>query len=188
VPRDLFPTGAIAVAQLAGHEFPGFCQKRQDGLIALLPFILRVVALTCPHLLAVQGVHRRVRVDRDRSQDDIRGGPYGFSHPPLNQLNLPGYAGVQRIEETPECALRRQVRNLQYPGKERVPRYESQLVQPREADVDPQHYCENELVRGHYLGGSFHSHRFFNPLLEANLLEHRGHRKQAAIGRQVSSR
>ena len=65
------------------------------GLVTFLAAVLGVVALTCPHLLAVDRVYRRVGVDRDRFQRDIRRCPYCFPHLPLNRQYLLGNADVQ---------------------------------------------------------------------------------------------
>jgi hypothetical protein len=177
MPGDLFPCGAITISKLPGYEFLGLCQKRKNRLIAPLPLVLRVVALTRSHLLAVKRVHGRVSVDCDCSQRDIAGGPHGFSHPPLDSMDLTGNANMQRIQKPPQRALRRQMRNLQYSCQERISGYESQLVKPRKSDINAQDYCQNELVRGHYLGNPCHSQTLFNMLLESNLLEHGGHGK-----------
>jgi hypothetical protein len=106
VPRNLFSCRPIAIAQFAGHEFPGFRQERKDGLAAFLPFILVVIAFARSHLFAIKRVHRRVGVDCDRFQHDIACRPHSFPHEPLNGLDLLGDANVQRIKKTPERTLR----------------------------------------------------------------------------------
>jgi hypothetical protein len=103
VPCDLLSCGPISIAQFPGHKFPGFRQERQDRLIAFLPLVFGVIAFTRSHLFAVQRVHRRVGVDRDRFQRDIACRPYRLPHLPLNGLDLPGNANVQRIKKTGIC-------------------------------------------------------------------------------------
>jgi hypothetical protein len=49
---DLFPRGAVAVAQFAPDVFPRLGNKRQHGLVAFPAFVLRVVTLAPAHLLA----------------------------------------------------------------------------------------------------------------------------------------
>src|SRR5208283_5076989 len=100
--RYLLPCGLVSVAQLAGKKFLRLCYIRHNGLITLLALVPRVVALAGSHLLfSINRVHGRIGIDSNRTQCDIAGCPYSFSHPPLNSQNLLGDAHVEGIEETP---------------------------------------------------------------------------------------
>src|SRR5262249_6622426 len=59
---DLRTGRPISVVQLSADVFSRLRQKREDRLIALLTFVLRVVSLATSHLLTKQRVHGRVRV------------------------------------------------------------------------------------------------------------------------------
>ena len=185
MPGYLFPCRPVPVTQLAVDEFSGLCQERQDWLVTFLSPVLWVIALPCPHLLAVKRMHSRISVNRNGFQRDIACRPDGFPHPPLNRLDLPGNADMQRIKEAPERALRRQTRNLQYPSQERITGDIAQLVEPYKADVNAQDYSQNELIRRHYLCRSFHRYCFFDELLKANGFEHCSHGQEATIRRQI---
>src|ERR1035438_10760478 len=60
--RNLFSVGPVAVAELPPNVLAGLGDEGKDRLIAFLSFVLRVVTLACPHLVAIQGVHGGVGV------------------------------------------------------------------------------------------------------------------------------
>ena len=163
----------------------GFVFRMSRNVELHISFVFRVIALTSPHLLAVERVHRGVGVDRNRFQHNIPRRLYRFPDPPLNRLYLPGDAYMQRIEKTPERALRRQLRNFHDPDQERIPSNVAQLIEPGKANIHAQQDRQDELVRRHCLCGSLHRQSIFDQLLETDFLKHRGHRQEAAIGSQV---
>jgi hypothetical protein len=171
--------------RLACNEFPGFGQKRQYRLITFLSSVLRVIALAYSHLFALKRVHRRVGVDGDRFECDIACRPDRFPHLSLNLLDLPDDAGVQRIEKTPERALRRRGRHFYDSRHKRIPDDAAQLIQTYEAHVNTHDNGQNELIGGHHLGHSPHRQLLLDQLLKANLFEHRCRRHPAAVRRQI---
>ncbi len=89
MPGNLCTRGPIPIAQLAAYILPRLGQKSQNRLVAFLPFVLRVVALTPAHLVAEQRMHRRVGVQRHHRQTDMGRLPHPFAHPPLHFQQLP---------------------------------------------------------------------------------------------------
>src|SRR5215471_9700263 len=113
---------------LAGHT-----------LVALLPSVLRVVALASTHLLTVQRVHRGVGVDSDDLQLHMGRCPHPFAQDPHDGQNLPCHIPMQGIHESPKCGLYRQLTNFENAGHNRVASYEAQLIEPRKTDIQAQH-------------------------------------------------
>jgi hypothetical protein len=62
---DLLPIGPIAIAQFSPNVFVGFGHKGENGLIAFLAFVFRVIALAGTHLPAIERVHGGVGVQCD---------------------------------------------------------------------------------------------------------------------------
>src|SRR5262250_2480265 len=92
---------------------------------------------------------------------------------------------MQRGQKSPEGALYRQLEDLQDAREHGIFGHEPNVVQAGEADVDRQDQAQNKLVHRHRTRNSFHSYGFFHQLLKLQLLQHRGHREQAAVGSQV---
>ena len=69
-------------------------------LVALLPFVLRVIALAPAHLLTVQSVHRRIRIQSDRRQLHVGCFPDPFSQKPLQLQQLLSYGQLARRSRT----------------------------------------------------------------------------------------
>jgi hypothetical protein len=67
----------------------------------------------------------------------------------------------------------------------RVASDEAQLVQPWEADVEPQHDSQHEPVQVHRSGNSLRGHRLFHQGPEVEFLQHGDHRQQTAVGGQI---
>ncbi len=181
----LFAVGPVAVAQPAGYVFARLGQKRQNRLITLLAFVLGVVALAASHLLAIQRVHGRVRVQRGHRQAHIRRRPNPFPHLLLHAQDLHGYVQVQSRQETPQRGLGRQAAHFQDARQQGVLRDEAELIQAREPHVDAEHHAQHELVPAHGPGHALHRDGLFHQRLEAEFLQHGGDRQQAAVGRQV---
>src|SRR5580693_5891124 len=108
---DLLPRGTIPVAQFSTYELSGLRNKRQDGLKTFLALVLRIVTPPCSHLLPVDRVHGRIRVESHRLQFDIGRFPYSLPHLSLYFDELLRHRQMQRGQETPECALRWQLRS-----------------------------------------------------------------------------
>src|ERR1035441_2397341 len=70
----------ITVAQFPPDIFSRLGEERQHRWVALLAFVLGVVALASAHLLAIQRVHGRVGVDGDGRQFHIGRRPDPLSH------------------------------------------------------------------------------------------------------------
>src|SRR6266481_1767297 len=102
---DLLARWPVATAQLAGHILPRLGQKSQYGLVAFLALVLRVVALAPTHLLAVEGVHRRIGVQGRRLQLHVGCFPYATAHLALHRQDLLRYTAVQRCQKAPQRAL-----------------------------------------------------------------------------------
>src|ERR1035437_8286648 len=185
---DLLAAGTVAVAQLAPHVFSRLGDKRQHRLIALLAFVLRVVALASAHLLSVKGVHGSVGVDGDDCQYHIGRGPDPFARGPQHGQNLVGNIAMQRIHQSPEAGLHRQFGDFQDARQNRIASDETQLVEAREADVEPQHDSQHEPVQIHGPGNSLACHRLFHQGLEAEFLKDGYYRHQPAVGSQILTR
>ena len=104
--RNLRSRGPISVAQLTADIFPGLGDKGKNRLVALLSFILRVVALARPHLPTVESVHRRIGIESDRRQSHVRCFPNSFPQQALQLQQLLGDGHWQGGQETPEGTLR----------------------------------------------------------------------------------
>src|ERR1039457_840668 len=59
------------------------------------------------------------------------------------------------------------------------------MVQPRKSNVQSQHHAQHELIHGHRSGYALHSEGILDQLLKLELLQHRRHRQQATVGRQI---
>ena len=179
---------AVSVAQFPSSVLARLRNEGQDRLIALLPLVLRVVALARSHLVSVQRVHRRIRIQRYRLQSDVRCCPDTFSHLALDRENLILNVDVQRCQKAPERRLPRQLLDLQNPCKNRIPRDEPQLVEPRKTNVYPQHHRQHELVHRHYLRLARQRHFAFHQRLEPEVLQHCRNRQQTAVRRKILRR
>src|SRR5437899_9635348 len=82
---NLLARQSIAIVQLARHVFPRLGQKSQYRLVAFLALVLRVVTLARTHLLAVEGVHRRIGVQCRGLQLHVRRFPYATAHLALHR-------------------------------------------------------------------------------------------------------
>src|SRR5271166_5304828 len=54
-----------------------------------------------------------------------------------------------------------------------------------EPDVDGQHHRHHELIGAHETWPALHCQHFLDQLLELQLLQHGGHRKQSAVGSKI---
>src|SRR5205823_5214344 len=79
--------------------------KGKNRLVALLPFVLRVVTLARPHLSAVESVHGGIGIERDRRQSHVRCFPNSFPQQALQLQQLLGHGHWQGGQETPEGTL-----------------------------------------------------------------------------------
>jgi hypothetical protein len=174
---NLFASGTIAVAQFAPNVFSRLSNKRQYRLVALLAFVLRVVALASAHLLSVERVHGSVGVDGDDLQFHVGSLPDPFAHGPHDIQNLPGDVAMPRIHESPEGGLHRQLADLENARQDRVASDEAQLIQPRKADVEAQHDGQQKPVRVHGAGNPLGCQGLFHQGLESELLQHGDHRQ-----------
>jgi hypothetical protein len=93
--RNLLPARPISVAQLAPDVLSRFRNKGQNGLVAFLPLVLRVVALAGSHLPAIQRVHGGIGVQGDGGQPHVRRFPHSLPHLSLDGQQLPRYPEVQ---------------------------------------------------------------------------------------------
>ena len=87
--RDLFPIGPIAIAQFSSNVLVRFRYKSENGLIAFLAFVFRVIPLARPHLPAIERVHRGIGVQRDRRQPYVGCGPHPFAQNALSCNSCP---------------------------------------------------------------------------------------------------
>jgi hypothetical protein len=99
-----------------------------------------------------------------------------------DRQHLPGDMSVEGIHESPERALHRQFGDFQDARQNRVASDEAQLVQPREADVEPQHDCQHEPVQVHGARDTLRGQCLFQQGLKAQFLQHGDHRQQSAVG------
>src|ERR1035438_1529635 len=104
---NLLPVRPVAVAQLAPDVFPCLGDKRQHRLITLLALVLRVVPFAPTHLLAIQGVHRRIGIQDHGLQLHIGRRPDPFAHGAHDHQKLSGDIAMQPIHESPESGLHR---------------------------------------------------------------------------------
>ncbi len=182
---DLLAAGPVAVAQFAPDVFSRLGDKRQHRLVALLAFVLGVVALASAHLLSVERMHGGVGVDGDDLQLHVGGFPNPFAHGPHDDQNLPGDIAMQRVQESPEGGLDRQLGNFENARQDRIARDEAQLVQPRKADVEAEHDAQHEPVQAHGAGNSLRGHGLFHHGLEPEFLQHGDYRQQSTVGSQT---
>ena len=174
---DLFAGRAIAIAQFAPHVFSRLGEECQHWLIALLAFVLRVVAFASAHLSTIQRVHRSVGVDGDDLQLHVGRLPDPFTHGPHDDQHLPGDIAMQRVDESPEGGLHRQLGDFENARQNRVAGDEPQLVQPCKADVEAEHDTQHETVQVHGTGNPLRSHSLFHQGLESEFLQHGDHRQ-----------
>jgi hypothetical protein len=130
-------------------------------------------------------VHGRVGVDGDDRQFHIGRRPDSFAHDSHNGQNLPGDIEVQRVHESPEGGLHRQLGDFENARQNRVASDEAQLVQARETDVESQHDSQHEPVQVQGTGNSLRGHRLFHQGLEVEFFQHGDHRQQSAVGSQI---
>ena len=181
----LLAAGPIAVAQSAPDVFPRLGDKRQHRLVAPLAFVLRVIALASAHLLAVKRVHGGVSVQGNDLQLHIGRRPDPFAQGSHQGQNLPGDIEMERIHESPERGLHRQLGDFQDARQNRITGDEAQLVQPRKADIEPQYDSQHEPVQVHDTGNALRGHRLFHQGLKVELFQHGDHRQQPAVRSQI---
>ena len=169
---DLLAAGPVAIAQFAPHVFSRLGDERQHRLIALLAFVLRVIALASAHLLSVQGVHGGVGVDGDDLQLHVGRLPDPFPHGPHDGQHLSGDIAMQRVHESPEGGLHRQFGDFENARQDRVACDEAQLVQPRKADVEAEHDAQHEPVQIHGSGNPLRGQGLLHQGLETQFLQH----------------
>src|SRR5215469_11364340 len=100
--RDLGASGSVSIAQLTGDVLPGFGQKRQNRLVALLAFVLRVIPFAPAHLMTEQRIDRGVGVQRNGLQIHMSGLPDPLPQNLLHPQELTRYAEMQRGKKAPE--------------------------------------------------------------------------------------
>src|SRR5260370_17500228 len=81
---DLLAAGPVAAAQRARRVLACLGDKAQDGLIALLALVLRVITLAPAHLVAEQRLYCGVGVYSDLAKLHVRPSPTPPPHPPLH--------------------------------------------------------------------------------------------------------
>src|SRR5271167_85915 len=59
------------------------------------------------------------------------------------------------------------------------------MIETGEPDIDGQHHRHHELIDAHETWPSFHRQHFLDQLLELQLLQHGGDRKQSAVGGKI---
>jgi hypothetical protein len=92
---------------------------------------------------------------------------------------------MQRVHESPEAGLHRQLGDSQNARQDRVACDEAQLVQPRKTDVETEHNAQHEPVQVHGARDPLRGHGLFHQGLESEFLQHGDHRQQSAVGRQI---
>ena len=148
--RDLFPIGPIAIAQFSSNVLVRFRYKSENGLIAFLAFVFRVIPLARPHLPAIERVQSRgIGVQRDRRQPYVGCGPYPFAQNALQLQQLSGQVQIQRGQKPPEHALPWQPAHLHDPGQHRVLGHKTKVVEASKPHVNSQHHPLYELIDGH---------------------------------------
>jgi len=138
--RDLFPVGPIAIAQFSSNVLVRFRYKSENGLIAFLAFVFRVIPLAGPHLPAIERVHGGIGVQRDRRQPYVGCRPHPFAQNALQLQQLSGQVQIQRGQKPPEHTLPRQSAHLQDPGQHRVPGHKTKVVEASEPHINSQHH------------------------------------------------
>jgi hypothetical protein len=102
--------------------------------------------------------------------------PHPLAHAPLHGQQLLGDAQMQRSQEAPERALRRQPQDFQNAGQHWFTRHKPQVIQPGKPHVSRQHHRHHELVHGHRPSESIYGQRFLDQLLKPQSLQHGRHR------------
>src|ERR1022692_3127608 len=128
---DLLAAGPVAVAQFAPHVFSRLSDERQHRLIALLAFAFRVVALPPTHLLPKDAMHRRVGFGGDDFPLLVGRLPDPFAHGPRDGQDLARDVAVQRVYESPEGGLYRQLDDFEDARPDRVAGDPSRWAQAR---------------------------------------------------------
>src|ERR1700690_705411 len=77
---------------------------------------------------------------------------------------------MQRIQESPERGLHRQLGDFQDARQNRITSDKAQLVQPRKADIEPQYDSQHEPVQVHDTGDALRGHRLFHQGLKVELM------------------
>jgi hypothetical protein len=130
-------------------------------------------------------MHRGVGVDGGDCQFHIGRGPDPFAHDAHHGQHLLGDIAMERIHKSPEGGLHRQFSDFQDARQNRVASDEAQLVQAREADVEPEHDSQHEAVQVHGTGDALGGQELLHQRLEAEFLQHGDHRQQSAVGSQI---
>ena len=92
---------------------------------------------------------------------------------------------MERVHESPEGGLDRQLGDFENARQDRVAGDEAQLVQAREADVEPEHDAQHEPVQVHGTRNPLRGQGLFHQGLESEFLQHGNHRQQPAVGSQI---
>ena len=98
---NLLASRTVAIVQFPPDVFARLGDECQYGLIALLPFVLRVVALASAHLIPIERVYGRVGVQSHRRQPDVGRLPHPLPHRSLDRQNLQRHVQVQRRQKPP---------------------------------------------------------------------------------------
>jgi hypothetical protein len=130
-------------------------------------------------------MHGSVGVHGDGGQSDVCRFPHPLPQDALQPQQLLRHAQVQRRGETPEYALPRQACYLQHAGQHWIFGHEADVVEAGESDVDGQDHRQHELIDGHNPRDALHPQGVLDQLLETQLLQHRRHWEQAAVGSEV---
>ena len=99
--------------------------------------------------------------------------------------DLPGDVAMQRVYESPESGLHRQLGHFEDARQDRVPCDEAQLVQSRKADVETEHDAQHEPVQVHGAGNPLRSQGLFQQGLEIQLVQHGDDWQQSPVGSQI---
>jgi hypothetical protein len=114
--------------------------------------------------------------------------PDPLAHGARDVQDLPGDIPMQRIHESPESGLHRQLGDFQDARQDRIASDEAQLIQPGKADVQAEQDAQHEAVQVHGTRNPLRCQSLFHQRLEVQLLQHGDHRQQAAVGCQILSR
>src|ERR1019366_8202240 len=96
-----------------------------------------------------------VGVDGDDIQLHVGRFPHPLAHGPRDGQNLPGNMAMQRIYESPESGLHRQLGDFENARQDRIACEEAQLVQSRKADVEAEHDASTNRYRFMARGSRF---------------------------------
>ena len=101
--------------------------------------------------------------------------------------NLARDVAVQRVDESPEGGLYRQLDDFEDARQDRVAGDEAQLAQARKADIEAEHDAQHEPVQIHGSGNPLRGQGLFHQGLEIQSLQHGDDRQQPAVRSQISA-